>query len=268
MHHARRHPSRPRRTELADSRPWYALLTKYHWFVLAVCALGWLFDCLDQQLFILARPQAMEDLLKYLKDSPDFKFWTQTFGDISTSVFIAGWASGGLIFGMLGRPDWACQDDDADHFDLFGLHRASALSQTVYDFAFYRFLTGLGVGGEFAVGVALRRRGHADQGPYSGPRPAPSTFRIREYHCRLINLQLGLTEEEGLPMARWRLMFVIGALPAILALLIRGRLKEPEKWVHAKVEGKATVQLGSYAELFGDPVWRKHAILGLLQQDG
>src|SRR6185295_10890504 len=88
--------------ELADNRPWYALLTKYHWFVLAVCALGWLFDCLDQQLFILARPQAMEDLLGYLKTSPDYKFWTQTFGDISTSVFIAGWASGGLIFGMLG----------------------------------------------------------------------------------------------------------------------------------------------------------------------
>ena len=31
----------------------------------------------------------------------------------------------------------------------------SALSYTVWDFSFYRFLTGLGVGGEFAVGVAL-----------------------------------------------------------------------------------------------------------------
>ncbi len=36
-----------------DNRPWYAMLSKYHWFVLGVCALGWLFDCLDQQLFIL-----------------------------------------------------------------------------------------------------------------------------------------------------------------------------------------------------------------------
>ena len=31
----------------------------------------------------------------------------------------------------------------------------SAASVTIWDFAFYRFLTGLGVGGEFAVGVAL-----------------------------------------------------------------------------------------------------------------
>ena len=40
--------------ELAD-KPWYRLLTRYHWFVLLVASLGWMFDCLDQQLFILAR---------------------------------------------------------------------------------------------------------------------------------------------------------------------------------------------------------------------
>ena len=42
-----------------DRRPWYKLLNGYHWFVLIVAALGWLFDCLDQQLFILARQPAM-----------------------------------------------------------------------------------------------------------------------------------------------------------------------------------------------------------------
>jgi hypothetical protein len=44
--------------------PWYKLLNRYHWFVFIVAALGWLFDCLDQQLFILARPAAMEELKK------------------------------------------------------------------------------------------------------------------------------------------------------------------------------------------------------------
>ena len=47
----------------SDKRPWYKLLNRYHWFVLIVAALGWVFDCLDQQLFILARPQAMTELL-------------------------------------------------------------------------------------------------------------------------------------------------------------------------------------------------------------
>ncbi len=46
-----------------DKRPWYKTLTRYHWFVLFVAALGWLFDCLDQQIFVLARPAAMKSLV-------------------------------------------------------------------------------------------------------------------------------------------------------------------------------------------------------------
>ena len=38
-------------------------MNRYHWFVLIVAALGWLFDCLDQQLFNIARAPAMKDLL-------------------------------------------------------------------------------------------------------------------------------------------------------------------------------------------------------------
>ena len=47
----------------ADGKPWWTGMTRYHWFVLVVAALGWLFDCLDQQLFNLARKPAMETLL-------------------------------------------------------------------------------------------------------------------------------------------------------------------------------------------------------------
>ena len=43
--------------------PWYRAMNRYHWFVLAVAAMGWLFDTMDQQLFVLARPAAMEDLI-------------------------------------------------------------------------------------------------------------------------------------------------------------------------------------------------------------
>ena len=46
-----------------DSDPWYKDLTRYHWFVLAVAALGWLFDTMDQQLFNLARKPAVTYLI-------------------------------------------------------------------------------------------------------------------------------------------------------------------------------------------------------------
>ena len=43
--------------------PWWKELNRYHWFVLIVAALGWLFDTMDQQLFNLARVPAMRELL-------------------------------------------------------------------------------------------------------------------------------------------------------------------------------------------------------------
>src|SRR5687768_4378252 len=81
-----------------DTRPWYKLLNGYHWFVLIVAALGWLFDCLDQQLFILARQPAMAELLP---GSPS-QAKIDGFGAYATSIFLMGWGIGGLIFGVMG----------------------------------------------------------------------------------------------------------------------------------------------------------------------
>src|SRR6266550_8940952 len=82
--------------------PWYQEMSRYHWFVLVVAALGWLFDCLDQQLFILARPAAMNDLLPKLTDAKAFDESVKIYGGYATSIFLVGWASGGVIFGVLG----------------------------------------------------------------------------------------------------------------------------------------------------------------------
>lgn len=244
---------------------WYTELTRYHWFVLIVAALGWLFDCLDQQLFILARPAAMQDLLKHLaSDEKAFQTATATFGDIATSVFIAGWATGGLIFGMLGDRIGRAKTMLITILIYSACTGLSALSVTVYDFAFYRFLTGLGVGGEFAVGVSLVAEVMPSRArPYAlSLLQALSAFG--NISAALINLGLGLAEGEGLVSSPWRIMFCIGALPAFLSLFIRRRLKEPETWAKQAHDGAVAKQMGSYKELFSHPTWRRHAILGLI----
>src|SRR3954451_10533503 len=147
------------KTELLTSpgTPWYKTLTRYHWFVLGVAALGWLFDCLDQQLFVLARPAAMKELVVPIEgEEPKETTLRQSqAGDIATTFFIAGWACGGLFFGMLGDRIGRAKTMILTIL-LYSLFTGlSAFSVGVWDFALYRFLTGLGVGGEFAVGVAL-----------------------------------------------------------------------------------------------------------------
>lgn len=80
---------------------WYGDLDRYHWFVLIVASLGWLFDCLDQQLFILARQPAMRDLL-VVRDPDALQAAVDAGAGYATSIFLLGWASGGLIFGVMG----------------------------------------------------------------------------------------------------------------------------------------------------------------------
>jgi hypothetical protein len=60
-------------------------------------------------------------------------------------------------------------------------------------------------------------------------------------------------------------MFLIGAVPAFLCVFIQVRLKEPEKWVRAREEGRKTgAAFGSYTSLFGEERWRTPALLGMV----
>ena len=79
-------------------RPWYRELTGYHWFVLTVCTLGWLFDCLDQQLFANARKPAVTELLQAAPADPKVEVYTTA----ATSFLLIGWATGGIFFGIMG----------------------------------------------------------------------------------------------------------------------------------------------------------------------
>ena len=251
---------------LASKGPWWSSMTRYHWFVLTVAALGWLFDCLDQQLFILARPAAMRDLIPQTpdRDIKEVELARRTAGDIATSIFIMGWATGGLIFGMLGDRIGRAKTMIITIL-LYSLFTGlSSLSVGVWDFAFYRFLTGLGVGGEFAVGVALVAEVMPDAARPRALSLLQALSAIGNVSAALINLGLGIAEEHGLPYSPWRIMFVIGAVPALLALVIRSKLKEPEKWQQASHDGALKKQLGSYRELFSTPLLRKHALLGLV----
>jgi MFS family permease len=242
-----------------DTRPWYKLLNGYHWFVLIVAALGWLFDCLDQQLFILARQPAMAELLP---GSPS-QAKIDGFGAYATSIFLMGWGIGGLIFGVMGDRIGRAKTMMITILMYSIFTGLSAISTSFLDFAVYRFLTGMGVGGEFAVGVALVAEVMPDRARPYCLSLLQALSAIGNISAALIGMTMGTLVQRGVFESSWRPMFVIGALPALLALVIRWRLKEPERWQRASHEGDIARKLGSYRELFGHPTWRKHALLGL-----
>jgi MFS family permease len=171
---------------------------------------------------------------------------------------------GGVVFGVLGDRWGRAKVMIITILMYSAFTGLSSISRGFWDFALYRFLTGLGVGGEFAVGVALV----AEVMP-ARARPFALTLLqmlsvVGNMSAAFINLGLGLAAEEGLVESPWRIMFLIGSVPALLALVIRCRLKEPEQWQRVAHDEVARKQLGSYRELFRNPVTRKHALLGLV----
>lgn len=236
--------------------PWWRELTRYHWFVFVVAALGWMFDTMDQQLFNLARVPAMRALLQPGQD-------VALYSGYSTAIFLIGWATGGLAFGVLGDRIGRAKTMMWTILIYSICTGLSALSVGFWDFAFYRFITGLGVGGEFAVGVSLVAEVMPDRARPHALGLLQALSALGNVTAALISMGLGHLEESGAIGSAWRWMFVIGAVPAMLALLIRARLKEPERWKAASQSaGKA--RMGSYAELFGNPNWRAPASVAAL----
>src|SRR5690606_34297097 len=77
------------------------------------------------------------------------------YGGYATSIFLMGWGIGGLVFGVMGDRIGRARTMMITILMYSLFTGFSALSRSFADFALYRFLTGMGVGGEFAVGVAL-----------------------------------------------------------------------------------------------------------------
>ena len=246
---------------VVNDRPWWRGLDRYHWFVLMVAALGWLFDCLDQQLFNAARVPAMRELL----GTADMRQIAE-YGGYATSIFLVGWATGGLIFGVLGDRIGRARTMVWTILLYSFCTGLSAFSTGFWDFAFYRFVTGVGVGGEFAVGVALVAEVMPDRArPYAlGLLQALST--VGNIAAALVSMAVGYLEQGGVlgQGNGWRVMFLVGAIPAILAVVVRRRLKEPERWQQAVAGSKSRHRPGSYGELFRHPRWRRNAMVGFL----
>ncbi len=247
--------------EPSTAAPWWRELNREHWFVLSVASLAWGLDCFDQQIFNLARNPAIAELMPAGTSSDTLKAW----GGYTTSIFVAGWATGGLIFGPIGDRIGRAKTLMYTVLMYSVFTGLSAFSRNVVDFAVYRFITGLGVGGVFGLAVALV----ADSIP---DRPRPHALGLFQAMSAIGNIGAGLLAilvgwlqvSKLTPGSEWRWMFIVGALPALLCVLIQTRLKEPAKWIKARDEGRASgVQLGSYVNLFGTAPWRKHALLGM-----
>jgi MFS family permease len=220
---------------------------------------------MDQQLFNIARRPAMRKLLEPSPGvEPDNEVVTEYSG-YATSIFLIGWGTGGIAFGILGDLVGRAKSMLLTIL-LYSLFTGlSALSTSFWDFALYRFLTGLGVGGEFAVGVSLVAEVMPERARPFALGLLQALSALGNITAAVSSIVLAYLARANLISESWRIMFVIGTVPALLAIVVFRRLKEPERWQAIAAQHSFAQRLGSYgSELFQNRRWIRNALIGLL----
>ena len=255
---------------------WYQGLDRYCWVVLVISALGWLFDTMDQNLFTMVRAPSLSDMFKAQFTAPDgtvnrpaLAAAVAHHAGLITTIFILGWATGGFLFGIVGDKLGRTRTMMLTILIYALFTGLSGLVTSFWPYAITRFITGMGVGGEFAAGAALVAETFPKRSrPMAlGFLQALSTVgNIMAAVVTLIigDLEVGRWKMFGYEFAGWRFAYFIGALPALLVLWIRSSVKEPEQWKEAKANADPTKKLGSIKELFSNPVIRRNTIVGTL----
>ncbi len=185
-------------------------LTGYHYLVLVVACLGWSFDTMDQWLFVFAKQHAIRELLGAGATTGD----VIKYSNIATAALMIGWAAGGLLFGMIGDRLGRTKTMGLTIL-LYALFTGlSGLAWNWQSFAALRFLTGLGVGGEFAAGAALVAEAFPAHARATALGIVQATSALGNVTAALINLGFARMEWN------WRWLFGVGVLPALLVVVI------------------------------------------------
>jgi MFS family permease len=194
---------------------WHTGLTRTHWRVLTASFLGWIFDGYETYALVAVLPAALRGLL-----SPEQLKTPTVWAGAAIGVTLLGWGIGGLVGGTL-----------ADYFGRKRVMIASALSQSFSILIALRCATGMAMGSEWSTGVAMVAETWPNRARAKGAGFLQSGFGwgtlLAAVIWWLINRWSPLGDQS------WRLMFVIGAVPALFTLYIRRAMAESEAWLKA-----------------------------------
>jgi len=210
------------------------------WLALAAALLGWMFDGLEMGLFpLVARPALLE---LFGPGTPESRV-AAWFGVI-TAGFLVGAATGGVLFGWLGDRIGRVRAMTLSVLVYAGCSGVCAFAAAPWQLAVLRFAGALGMGGEWALGVALVMElwPNSSRAWLAGWIGAFGNLGYLVVGSAALALNRFGTEIDAGPLTakgNWRLLMLVGAAPAVLTLFIRLAVPESEKWRREKEAGAA-----------------------------
>ena len=201
---------------------WYQDITKPQWRTVIAGGMGWALDSMDVMLYAMVIVYVMADL----------GLGTTEAGLLTTITLVAS-GIGGMFFGLI-ADKWGRKFSLTLSILTYSIFTAACgFSQTLTQLILFRFLLGLGMGGEWTAGAALVTESW------------PAKHRGKAMGLMQSCWALGYAAAAAvtalvLPHFGWRAVFFVGILPALFTLWVRRHVEEPKIWLeHKKEESKA-----------------------------
>src|SRR5579863_10701186 len=216
---------------------------------------GWSMDGMDSFIYSLVLVPALTELLPR-SGIPATPGNVGYYGGVFFTLFLIGYGMAlvwGPIADRFGRVRTMMMSIFC--FSLFTL--LAAFATGIWSLAVFRFMAGVGIGGEWSVGAALVSEDWPEERRTMGAALMHTGYYFGFLFAALANYFIG--SHFG-----WRYMFVVGGTPALLVAFIRRGVREPEKWENKQKElGTELSMHRSFTMLFS-PRYRRRTILNSL----
>ena len=188
--------------------------------------LGWMFDGLDMHIYTLVATPFVAQLLVLPRTDKQ----VGEKGALINAAFLIGWALGGAFFGRIGDVMGRSRALCLTILCYAGFTGLSAISTEWWHLMVFRFLSALGIGGEWAVGASLL----SETWPKRWRPWIAATLQTAVNIGVLLACFFGYLFENTEP----RYIFLVGVFPALIVLWIRRAVPETEEWHAARASSE------------------------------
>jgi MFS family permease len=219
---------------------------------------------MGQRIFVLSREPALRELLGAGATDNEVRRW----GAVATFLLMVGWATGGIAFGLLSDRYGRVKTMVTTLLAYSVFSGLSGFARNGTEFLVYRFIFGLGVGGMFGAATTLV----AESVPRHFRTAALGSMQALSACGNMLASALSLKITPGVEnywgrFSGWQVLAFVSVFPALTAIPMLLILREPEAWKRAKAAQAAdqsgTKSVGSLKDLFVNPRWRKHLLVGV-----
>ncbi|WP_019938579.1 MFS transporter [Bordetella sp. FB-8] len=218
---------------------------------------GWTLDGMDSVIYALVMAPALTELLP----NSGYKATPATIGLVGSilfALFLVGWGLS-FIWGPLADRFGRTKVLAATIFMFAIFTGLAATSHTIWELGLYRFLAGVGIGGEWALAGTYVAEAWPEDRRKMGAGYLQTGYYTGFFLAAALNYTIGA--HYG-----WRAMFLTGAVPVIVSIVVLLRVKESDKWRQAesRTEPAAARSRGPLSEIFSPRYVKRTTVAAVL----